>query len=359
MKESITELEEIVGSLPEGERALFHRLYALSTAVGEVLPPQKMEPWIREKFGSLEAVRRQKIVRLTNKVTYEGVLFNELRASRPHQAPDMGSLKARIEGARKDDIFASPLENTPEDSFGRVRGKYCLTASNIAKNDALHGVIIFNEFDPLAFSKEQVKDYIDTGLEWARRALKARPEAKYFLFFWNCLWRAGASLVHGHAQVMLTEGRHYSKVESLRLAALSYQERHGSNYFSDLFLVHRSLGLAWEKEGVRILAYLTPFKFNEVLLMADELNLSFKERIYEVLSCLRDRLGVAAFNVGLIMPPLAPSEESWDGFPVIARVVDRGDPESSFSEIGGAEIFASTVVPTDPFKLASALKGAL
>lgn len=351
----ITDLEEIVGSLPDKEKALFRRLYAVTTTIGKLRPPEKLKPWVKEKFGSLEAVTRQKIVKLTNKITYEGVLFNELRASRPHPPPNKEGIEARLEEARRDDLFSSPQEGTPEDIFGRVEGKYCVTASNIAKNDGLHGVIIFNDFDPLIFSKEQVIDYIDTGWEWAKRAQTKNPEAKYFLFFWNCLWRAGASIVHGHAQVMLTADMHYAKVEGLRCAALGYKEAYGSNYFEDLFKVHHSLGCAVEKGGVRILTYLTPFKYNEVILMAKELNLALKKGIYEVLACFKDRLGVTSFNVGLVTPPLAPTQESWEGFPVMARIVDRGDPESSFSEVGGAEIFAASIVPNDPFKLAREL----
>jgi len=352
----ITDLEDIVASLKPEERALFERLYAVSTTIGELRTPEKMEPWVKEQFGSLEAVKRQKIIRLTNKITYEGVLFNELRASRPHQFKDPESVEARLNEAKQNDVFASPEDSTPEDIFGRVEGKYCITASNIAKSDGLHDLIIFNDFDPLRFSKEQVIDYIDTAWEWAKRAQAKDPEAKYLLFFWNCLWRAGASIVHGHAQVMLTSTQHYAKVEALRCAALNYRESYGSNYFQDLFQVHRLLGCAVEKDGVKVLTYLTPFKYNEVMLLVDELNLALKERIYQVLTCLKEKLGVISFNVGLVTPPLAQTRESWEGFPVMARIVDRGDPESHFSEIGGAEIFAASVVPNDPFKLAWELK---
>ena len=89
--------------------------------------------------------------------------------------------------------------------------------------------------------------------------------------------------------------------------------------------------------------------------MAEELSLALKEQVYEVLASLRDRLGVTSFNVGLVTPPLIPTEESWTDFPVIARIVDRGDPENQFSDIGGAEIYAASIVFTDPFKLARQL----
>lgn len=351
---SIESLGEIVDSLPADEKGLFQRIYDVTATVGELRTPQSMQPWVRQQFGSIEAVTRQKIVKVTNMVTYEEALFNRLRNSRPIEAKGN-----RSSDTSKNNLFESPQDNTPEDLFGRVVGKHCVTASNIAKYDGLHGLVIFNEFNPLHFSREQVIDYIDVAWEWAKRAQAGQPQAKYFFFCWNCLWRAGASIYHGHAQVMLTSGRHYAKIEGLRRTALGYRQDYGSNYFADLFQVHHSVGCAVDKGGVKILAYLTPFRDNEVMLIGEELNLSLKERIYEVLACLRDRLGVTSFNLGLVTPPLAKTEESWEGFPVIVRVIDRGDPNSQASDIGGTEIYASSVVSSDPFELAQQVKQCL
>lgn len=356
---SIVGLKEIVDSLPADEKGLFQRIYDVTTTVGELRTPQSMQPWVRQQFGSVEAVTRQKIVKVTNMVTYEGALFNRLRNSRPIETKEDRSIDAQLVDVSKNDLFQGPQDNTPEDLFGRVVGKHCVTASNIAKYDGVHGLVIFNEFNPLDFSREQVIDYIDVAWEWAKRAQAGQPQAKYFFFCWNCLWRSGASIYHGHAQVMLTSGRHYAKIEGLRRAALSYRQDYGSNYFRDLFQVHHSVGCAVEKGGVKILAHLTPFRDNEVMIMVDELNLSLEERIYEVLACLRDRLGVTSFNLGLVTPPLAETEESWEGFPVMVRVIDRGAPDSRASDIGGIEIYASSVVSSDPFELARQLRRCL
>ncbi len=355
----IASLKEIVASLSADEKKLFQRIYQVITTVGELRIPNSMQPWVRQQFGSVAAVTRQQIVKVTNMITCEEALFNRLRNSRPIEVKESRSIAARLADVSKSDLFRSPKETTPEDLFGRVVGKYCITASNIAKYDGLHSMVIFNEFNPLRFSREQIIDYIDVAWEWARKAQAEQPQAKYFFFCWNCLWRAGASVYHGHAQMMLTSGRHYAQIEGLRHAAESYRQDYGANYFSDLFQVHHSVGCAIEKEGVKILVHLTPFRDNEVMLIAEGLNLSLKERIYEVLACLRDRLGVTSFNLGLVTPPLAETEESWEGFPVIARVVDRGDPNSQASDIGGIEIYASNVVSSDPFELARQLRRCL
>ena len=355
LNSTVDHLAEIVEVLPTEEKALFRRIYRVTTTTGELSLPSSMAPWVRQQFGSVAAVTRQRITRITNRVTGAESLFNGLRASRPVQAKDRQSLDVQLEEARRQDLFQNPYDNTPADVFGRVVGKHCVTASNIAKYDGLHGVVIFNEFNPLHFTREQIIDYIDAGQEWARRAHAVNPAARYFLFIWNCLWRAGASVHHGHAQVMLASDRHYARIEGLRQAALSYKEKYGSSYFADLFRVHRSVGCAVEKAGVRILAHLTPFKDNEIILLADELNLPLKESIYEALACFRDRLGVSSFNLSLVTPPLAETAESWEGFPAMVRLVDRGNPDSRASDVGGMEIYGASVVASDPLELARQL----
>jgi hypothetical protein len=74
---------KIVESLPSEEKRLFHRLFHFNTATGYLKPPDTMWGWIEERFGSVEAVTSQKIVKITNLVTLEGALFNGLRACHP------------------------------------------------------------------------------------------------------------------------------------------------------------------------------------------------------------------------------------------------------------------------------------
>jgi hypothetical protein len=75
-------------------------------------------------------------------------------------------------------------------------------------------------------------------------------------------------------------------------------------------------------------------------------------------------MGVLAFNAGIFGPPLAASgqmasgeqDEDWAGFPLIARLVDRGNPLSTTSDIAGLELFGSSVVASDPFEVARILQ---
>jgi galactose-1-phosphate uridylyltransferase len=219
--------------------------------------------------------------------------------------------------------------------------------------------VIFKERHPLRFTREQIHDYLNTGDRWAALAHRSDPSAKYYLFLWNCLWRAGASLLHGHAQVLLGRDMHYAAIEYLRRAALLFEANHRENYFDALFTAHELVGAGFRRNGVRVMANLSPKKEHEVVLLADEMNDALKDRIYEVLACFRDRLGVNSFNTVLYRPPLAPTQESWDGFPVMVRIVDRGDPTTRTNDFGAMELYAASVVASDPLKLAATLQDAL
>ncbi len=352
---TIMDLDEIVARLEPDERFLFERVLHVSVTYGRLVPPETMIPWIERQFGSVEPVINQKIIKVTNLVTLEGVLFNRLRSSRPIWRQEI-DLEAELARLNHEDPLLRPEELTPEDLFGRVRGAHSITASNVAKFDGHHGLIVFDEPHPLRFTRERIHDYIDTARRWADLAHAQDPEARYFFFLWNCLWRAGASLLHGHAQMMLGRDMHYAKVESLRRAALLYEAHHRSNYFDDLYHAHEVVGAAFEKEGVRVLASLTPIKEHEVLLIAPDLSDSLKDRTYEVLETFRDDLKISAFNLVIYMPPIEPTGENWESFPVIVRIVDRGDPTARTNDIGAMELYAASVVASDPLELARHLR---
>lgn len=354
---SITALPELLQELPPDERAIAGRIFNVSSTTGRLDPPESMRAWIEGSFGSVEAVREQRIVRVTDRITLEGAVFNELRASRPLDTGVETDLAAEIE-ATAGDPFCRPEEGTPADTFGRIRGRYATTASNIAKYDGFHGVIVFDDHNPLDLTPEKVDDYISVGLRWGHEAMKSDPEARYLFLMWNCLWRAGGSIVHGHAQATATRGMHYPKVERLRRTAASYTAEHGTSYFDDLYRVHDSLGLSFSlSEGVRGFASLTPVKEKELVLNGYSLDdEKLRLAVGETLRSYVSDLGVSTFNVAFYLPPLAPAEEDWSGFPTIIRIVDRGDPANRTSDVAAMELYAASVVASDPFRVAEALR---
>jgi hypothetical protein len=330
-----------------------------------------MRAFVEKNFGSMGAVERQTLVKITNRITLETCLFNPLRARRPQTLPSTSNqtLFQLIEQGRgPSDPFNQPFEDTSEDEFGRIEGEFCLTASNIAKADVQHGVLVFNEYNPLEFSRAHLVDYFMTARAWAEAAHEQDAEARYFFLLWNCLWKAGASVIHGHMQMTLGHDMHYGKIERLRRDALAYRERYNRSYFTDLVSLYRSLNLTADPaERVKALFSLTPTKENEVILLTDDFSPELAEAVYVVLAYYKS-IGITSFNLGVQMPPIVPpspnsprdkdikDKEDWSGFPVIVRLVDRGDPLARNSDIAAFEFFAANILTSDPLQLAEGFR---
>jgi hypothetical protein len=114
-----------------------------------------------------------------------------------------------------------------------------------------------------------------------------------------------------------------------------------------------------EAGGVRILAYLAPLKDKEILLFSETLDDALKKSVYKVLDCYVRKMGVTSFNVAICPPPLGPTKEDWGGFPVLVRILDRGDLMSRTVDMAAMELYASSVVFSDPFQVMKALRAVI
>jgi hypothetical protein len=343
----ITRLPGIVKELAPDAEELVGRIYSWYVEPGHLVFPDPMLEWVREKYGDIET---QQIVRVTNNQTGESTLFNSVRSRRPVLTPraeetrDLRALSA--EGP-----FANPIEETPADTFGRIDGDYWVTAGNIAKYDYLHAVIIAKENDPYVTGEPQIADMISVAVRWCQDANRTNPRAIYPFIIWNFLWRAGGSIVHNHAQVLLT---HLPYAAPARLEGVreEYRCRYGSEYYDDLFAAHTAVGLGLVYRGARVMAHLTPRKEHEVAIIAESPH-DIAPALAKVLECYRN-IGVQSYNAAVYMPPL--EEEGH----YVAWVVDRGDLHSRTSDIGGMELYAGTpIVASDPFRLMEHLTAAM
>jgi galactose-1-phosphate uridylyltransferase len=260
----------------------------------------------------------------------------------------------------KDDPLADPLALTPDNAVGRVRGRRCITAANVAMSDAWHALVVFDEPDPLRFDADDVEDYLSTAFEWARRVHAHDPQALHPFVFWNATWRAGASLAHGHLQVLLARGAPYARVEALRRAAEGYRAEQDGSYFEGVAEVHRTLGLDVETgSAAAAFAHLTPIREREVVLFGRLLDAQFFQAVGRALVAFRDGLGAESFNVAVYGPPLRQMASGWEGFPAVARIVDRGRLSAQTSDVAGMELFGQGIVTADPFDVAAELRTAL
>ncbi len=352
----IEHLPEIVAALPSEDRERFDSIYRVTRVHAALTVPGSMTESLGRRFGDLGLVSGQTVVTATNRYTLEATSFNGLRALRPMSHATGSSTEPDV-----DDPFADPETQTPDNVIGRVRGRRSVTAANVAASDAWHGVIIFNEPDPLAFDAEDVVDYLSTGLEWARRAHVYDGRAVHPFLFWNANPRAGASLTHGHAQVIVRSDAPMARTEVQRSAAARYRsERHGSNYFDDVMDAHESVGLGSTLGTSRVAAHLTPIKERELLIIGTGLDEDFFRSVGRALVSFRDAMSVTSFNLAVFGPPLDEAERAgWEGFPAVARMVDRGRNDARSSDFAGMELYGQSVVSADPFDVARTLIMAL
>ncbi len=366
---TIVDLPELVAALPAECRTRFERIFRVDRVVGRCRVPQAMRAWVESQFGSVAAVERQTVVRVTNRVTFDGALFNPLRRWRPVtlydaagcQEPDRGHPSPVVERqAQAYAAFADPARLTTEDVFGRVRGEHCITASNIASWEGLCAVLIFDEPDPLAFTRAHLRDYFRTSLAWAQQAHQHDPQARYFVWIWNGGLKGGASIPHAHAQMGLGRGMHYAKVELLRRAALAYRAQYDANYFDDLLAAHDDVGLGLRVGRLRGFVYLAANRPKDTWIYGHALDDDLADALHDALRALIERADMRAFNVAVLTPPFFPprpdegssaDQEDWSGFPVIIRIGDRGAPEMRSSDIGAIDLYAHNTISIDPFEV--------
>lgn len=370
--DSILELEQKVNNLKNKDfesYRMFNTIFSFYSETGHLKISPQMKPLFLEYFGEkdssgnlissedevLEKLENQSIVNVYNEFTGEGTLYNSLRSKRPGMTADNTVLREKLNGIINDSVdncdFCHPKEKTPEDVFGRIEGKYSITAANIAKYDVWSSLVIFNNHNPLEFNLKELSDYLETGFRWFDRVYLEDPNYRFPFYVWNCLSRAGASQVHGHAQVLMTRNRAYAKVESFNKTCKSYEDQNGRNYLDDLYKVHESLGLSVEHGGVKIFASITPIKEKEVIVLSpgppSEVE-ETKKAVYNILRCFIDEMGVQSFNMAISSPPL----DNVDGDkPHIIKLVDRGNMFKSTADFGGMELFGTTVVADDPYTI--------
>lgn len=367
---SFLNLEEIVKELKtrdEDSFKLFNSIFQVSSASGEVGIPLSFREKVHTYFGHkdeqgniietkkevIKRIQTQKVVKTYNKWTGEGSLFNSLRAGRPGMRPEERSQEQKkiqeyIEESKEDCDFCEPEKYTPDDVFGRIEGKHCITGANIAKYDAWNSMIFFKKHNPLDFTQDELSDYIETGFKWFKKVHNYDKQFRFPFFLWNCLQKAGASQVHGHAQILMTDQIHYAKPQFLRKIFRNYMQLTGRNYFKDLYSVHKALGLALDVDILGF-ANITPLKEKEFIIISKDKpskNENVKETIYKVLRCYIDELGVSSFNLAISCPAFG---ETF--FPYIIRIIDRGSIFKPTADMGAMELYGSSVISDDPYNV--------
>ena len=57
--------------------------------------------------------------------------------------------------------------------------------------------VLFKHHDPLVFSLDQLRDFLEVSAGWFAASHAAHPDAHHAFFLWNCLARAGGRIRGG------------------------------------------------------------------------------------------------------------------------------------------------------------------
>ncbi len=315
------ELFQKIPGLSLSAKKIFERLFEVKKEKTKIYLPEQL----REKYQQAE---NQEIVIIRNKILNQETHFNIWRAKRKEPQKESKLLENEY------DPFCNPINYTPYDEFGRLENESAITASNLAKSAKNHSLVIFKNHQ---INQIDIKNSFLLAYQWF---LHFQEENR--IIIWNYGYRSGASIFHPHLQIFALDTLPL-KIDYLFKRFADYQTEYHSNYLDDLFFLSTELDLAQKFDDFNIIVSLTPFKDDEVLFFSE----NFEDNIHQ-LACLVYSyltLGIENFNLFLIE-----TKEILLGF-----LVNRGESNKINSDIGSLEIYAFSVVGSNPFDLAKKL----
>ena len=362
---SIISLNQIIERLRPDQIESIQRIFEITTIKAGINIDGEFPQQIIQDFANnlhldneqaRELIQNQLITRVYNKIEKKGALFNSLRAARPGAKTQnsISRIYQIIKESEKNCDFCKPISRTPQDIFGRIKGKHCITSANIARYDRFSSLIIFEKHNPLDFIEEEIADYLETAQKWFIRVLEHDHSYCYPFLFWNCLDSAAASKTHGHMQVLMANQRPYAQVADLIEAMKAFD----GEYLDELAHVYNILGLRTDFRDLNILYSLNPVKEMEMMIYhrdgSKDFPEGFSEVITKILRTFVHKLHTYSFNISLLTDRLPDNQ-----FPYILRIVGRGDPLQNRCDIGGMELWAEPVISADPYKIKEHIDGGL
>ena len=357
---SIGEIQSLVRSLEPKSRKMFDDIYDVKVYSGAGNFSPDISSSIKSEFGSLEAVRSQRIIKISNKVMSHSVTYNPIFDVRIEKGGDV--LNPVDTNFHSNDFVDDPSTHmaagsiTDPDPFDQITGEHSVVTGALVKADVFHGLLAPIMRDASPFS-DYVKDYLRTAWRWIRAAHAYDEAAVYPLVVWNAkfphLVDAGQHLEQ--MQLFLGKGNHYSAIEKDRQGASLYKDG-VQKYFGDLFLIHEALGLGYSKRETQTFVNLTPsFSGSEVVILSNGNPEAMIEETCRVFDICRDNFTSEPFGFSMTSPPLGAVADQWSGFPSMARFTVPDESVALRFGFNGIDIYGQPVITRDPFVLARRL----
>jgi diadenosine tetraphosphate (Ap4A) HIT family hydrolase len=299
-------------------------------------------------------VEEQKLVLVRDNLLHTEAAYNVLRGRRSQGLSGDPVALVEAERAANGCPFCDPAawhssrRSLWTDQFGEVISTdgRSRASANWARLAPVSGLVFGDEHmhNMFTMNEQEFVALFDTGLAYARLALE-KTGCDSFVLFENGGPKSAGTVRHTHVQVVGRRGRHFAYAE--RVSALG-----GSAYWSLQRRTHELLGLVRSYGPATAWLNVVPTKERDSTVLSDTVGEGARA-VFRVLNSFF-RTGTTSFSLAAILNPYWLSQGSsgvaYQGWPnVVWRLVDRGDMRAPHSDIGSAELFASTVVSTDPF----------
>lgn len=354
---TILELAERVNSLSGQDHEVFGNLMRVYVGVSQ----------LKSDSLALGGLGYQTIIKIHNRWEHIVDKLNATRAFRPQGTVSLADLEEEIKREKgKDPFCPENLDTkTPEHSFGRIRGKYYISAANLYPAGPFHGVIIPPDHNPLVEpTRAQFSDALYVTDGFAEAAHGTDGNFIYTSLIQNNLHRAGASIwQHSHMHVQQEFGCHEGIMEELLDISHRYRWQFGRDYFQDLFRAHQAVGLGVEKDGVMVIPSLTALKERNIRMIAYSFDEPQREVVFEIYRYFMaaDGFNEKAFNFAIYYRPISYDGRDWGGFPaIVVEMISRGDVGKTNNDIGASEYLSrSPFIATDPYRVHDGIREAL
>jgi len=206
--------------------------------------------------------------------------------------------------------------------------------------------------DYLALDERQFEELVVAADEYVRAA-HARMLADYFVIALNGGPKSASSVAHAHLQVVGRRSRHFAYPERIVHSC-------PPDYWYDAGAAHERMGLGVAAGSSSGFANVCPTKEADFTVLSRSVVQS-APHVWALVRSLVAR-GTTSFSLAAIISPNHLSRATVDiryanWPPVVWRFIDRGDVRGPQADIGTLELFGSTIVATDPYRVADALTG--
>lgn len=232
---------------------LFHTIYKVNLRYATISVSDtfltKLKRWLQNNEDLIQAAKNQSLIFITNLYSYESVVFNTVRASRPVASVKEGDainyVNKLVMKTAHDCHLCSYKNNTAHDFSSRIESSYAVITSSTFKVDTYHSLLFFKHHNPLKFSQLEFMDAMNLAMQWYRNIHKSTPALLYRSLYWDILPKAGSEDIHPHLHLVIGDNAYNTKWNQMFQAGLKFSiENNGLNYWTSLLQIHTFLGLS-------------------------------------------------------------------------------------------------------------------